>query len=173
MRLSWLQEVKEAVQSINLPTRHFAGDGTVDVGATDAITREEVASYLNNMGIFEQAFVPVRRMITKDDAISGAVFYSLHFLVSWGRITNITRDDLYRAELTGSIGRRVELPSKLWNQLVDYATKLANLAVDRSTKHGSDWWRYSIVEHDARGYPKSLKVDALTSPWIPHPPRIV
>jgi|GEM_PF-6468787 len=169
MKLSWLQEVKEAVQSINLPARHFAGDGTVDVGATDAITREEVASYLNSMGIFEQAAAPVGRVITRDAAISGAVLYSLWMLTSWGLITSITRNDLWRAETTGNIGRRVELSSELWNQLVEYATKLANLVVDKRSIHGSDWWRFSTVTHDRRGFPVSVKVDALRTPWAPYP----
>ncbi|MCD6422232.1 hypothetical protein J7L13_02710, partial [bacterium] len=131
MKLSWLQEVREAVQSINLPARRFAGDGIADIGIADVvISRDEIENYLNDIGVFEQGVVHApKATITKDVAISGAVLYSLWTLTSWGLITNITRNDLWRAETTGSIGRRVELPSELWNQLVEYATKLANLVV--------------------------------------------
>lgn len=172
MKLSWLQEVREAVQSINLPARHFAGDGTVDIGVTDVvISRDEIENYLNNIGIFERGVVHVPKVtITKDDAISGAVFFALHVFVEWKRlITNITRDDLLKAEATGSIGKEVEIPSPQWNQLVEYATKLANLAVGKSTRHGASWWRFSTVAHDRRGFPVSVNIDVLKEPWTPFP----
>ena len=100
MRLSWLQEVKEAVQSINLPARRFAGDGelalpledyTTSVGAplykdlrtgnqkTTEAELDTILSGLNDRNVFGRF---QGRFVTVDWAVDYGIRWALSYKYS-------------------------------------------------------------------------------------------